>query len=117
MLTFKTFYLMLIRAASKIPNFECHYNLGYSSPSCGGLKSKYACLQKRKLRKKESNEAGLDIAALEAEAAAHDSAKDRGSRNQRIARDAEQAAATVAEETRRKERYVFLVSFEYLRNL
>ena len=48
-----------------------------------GCEQCLSCMQKRKLRKKDSEDVGVDVAALEAEAAALDPAKDRGSRTQR----------------------------------
>lgn len=72
-------------------------------------------LQKRKLRKKAADEGGLDVAALEAEAAANDRGADRGSRAQKAARDAERSEAEAAELRKRRERcgpWPLVTSFE-----
>lgn len=62
--------------------------------------------QKRKIRKKDTDEeeVGLNLAALEAEAAKTDAGKDRGSRTQRASREAEQVAARETELKQRQER-------------
>lgn len=64
-------------------------------------------LQKRKIRKKavEADEGTLDIAALEAEAAAAGESNDRGSRADKQTRDAKNAEALQAKLQERKERY------------
>ena len=64
------------------------------------------CLQKRKIRKKaaEPVEETLDIAALEAEAAAAEGGNDRGSRADKQSRDAKKAEAREAQLQERKDR-------------
>lgn len=64
------------------------------------------CKQKRKIRKKaaEPDEGALDLAALEAEAAAADGSKDRGSRADKLSKDAKQAQAREKDLQERKER-------------
>lgn len=64
-------------------------------------------MQKRKIRKKEADEdeGGLDLAALEAEAAAAGPGKDRGSRSDKAGRDAAKAALQAAELVERRNRY------------
>lgn len=64
-------------------------------------------MQKRKIRKKaaEPEEGTLDIAALEAEAAAEGAGKDRGSRADRASKDAKLAGEREAKLQERKTRY------------
>ena len=64
-------------------------------------------MQKRKIRKKavESEEGTLDIAALEAEAAAAGEAQDRGSRADKASRDAKAAEERAAKLQERRDRY------------
>ena len=53
----------------------------------------------------EVEEGGLDIAALEAEAAAEGGHQDRGSRATRVAKDEREAAEREAKEADRQARY------------
>ena len=63
-------------------------------------------LQKKKMRSKVADEDALDLAALEAEAAAADSSRDRGSREERAAaRDAAEREGLAAADEQRKARY------------
>ena len=73
-------------------------------PRC---KPEHACaLQKKKMRTKVADEDGLDLAALEAEAAAAaGSSRDRGSREERAAaRDAAEREGLAAADEQRKAR-------------
>ncbi len=68
-------------------------------------------VQKRKIRKKavEAEEGTLDIAALEAEAAAADGAQDRGSRADKATKDAKLAKEREADLLERKNRCLSVV--------
>ena len=63
-------------------------------------------LQKKKMRSKVADEDELDLAALEAEASAAGSSRDRGSREERAAaRDAAEREGLAAADEQRKARY------------
>ncbi len=63
-------------------------------------------MQKKKMRTKVADEDGLDLAALEAEAAATGSSRDRGSREERAAaREAAEREGLAAADEQRKARY------------
>lgn len=64
---------------------------------------------RKKVRAKQGDDEGkLDIAALEAEAAASAGASDRGSRKTGAAKQAKALADRAADEAQRQSRYTFL---------